>query len=202
MKNKAKQLKAQELSLTAQTGTGDYKTVRNIPIEPRIDKALTIINNFIQKLQSYPVQMIPPSESTIELAKKFKKPNLLEPKPDIEIKRYLPSAIRIKNDLENNPTNLIMPDNIIGQDNSATTLIDNLLILRDDMQKLNVDGKEIVDSIKDVQNALKSQQESGWLRKINRREKIYERLINQHFTDEWNINKTGTTFRLTKKGGE
>ena len=202
MKNKAKQLKAQELSLTAQTGTGDYKTVRNIPIEPRIDKALTIINNFIQKLQSYPVQMIPPSEFTIELAKKFKKPNLLEPKPDIEIKRYLPSAIRIKNDLENNPTNLIIPDNIIGQDNSATTLIDNLLILRDDMQKLNVDGKEIVDSIKDVQNALKSQQESGWLRKINRREKIYERLINQHFTDEWNINKTGTTFRLTKKEGE
>ena len=67
------------------------------------------------------------------------------------------------------------------------------------MQKLNVDGKEIVDSIKDVQNALKSQQESGWLRNINRREKIYERLINQHFTDEWNINKTGTTFRLTKK---
>ena len=72
MKNKAKQLKAQELSLTARTGAGDYKTVRNIPTEPRIAKALTIINDFILKLSSYPVQMIPPSESTIELAKKFK----------------------------------------------------------------------------------------------------------------------------------
>ena len=47
MKNKAKQLKAQELSLTARTGAGDYKTVRNIPTEPRIAKALTIINDFI-----------------------------------------------------------------------------------------------------------------------------------------------------------
>jgi len=197
MKNKAKQLKAQELSLTARTGAGDYKTVRNIPVEPRIAKALTIINDFILKLSSYPVQMIPPSESTIEIAKKFKKPSLLEPKPDIEIKRYLPSAIKIKNDLENNPTNLITQ--LMSQENAATTLIDNLLIPRNDMQKLNVDGKEIVDSIKDVQNALKSQQESGWLRNINRREKIYERLINQHFTDEWNIKKTGTTFRLTKK---
>ena len=197
MKNKAKQLKAQELSLTARTGAGDYKTVRNIPTEPRIAKALTIINDFILKLSSYPVQMIPPSESTIELAKKFKKPNLLEPKPDLEIKRYLPLAIKIKNDLENNPNNLIAQ--LMSQENAATTLIDNLLIPRNDMQKLNVDGKEIVDSIKDVQNALKSQQESGWLRNINRREKIYERLINQHFTDEWNIKKTGTTFRLTKK---
>lgn len=186
IKTKADELKVNHLSFKAEDSPKDTRIIRNLPINDL--NALEKLNEFKQALLKYQVKLVQPSQTKINLMAKLKRP-YPQPEPDIDKNLWLKWVKDIENNL-NNPN----PD---GLDNFINQLITKLSITNN-LHNLNFDFDKLINELKKTSNILKSNSKAGWSRTINRRQKIYEKLVYRYFPD-WEIDISGNYFYLNRK---
>lgn len=183
LKDKADKLNAKELRFTATDGKNDVKVIRGLDTNKFKKEAIKNIDNFIRSVKERPVKIIEPDEKLIDLMKKMGKPTP-KPRPDLNAEKY----INISNDIKNNLDDLFQVysyEDKLGDPYS--------------WGKLNIDINPLKNSLKDLANAHLSNTPEGWARRENRRKKIYEKMVKQQMSDDWDINIGSNSFTLRRK---
>ena len=67
------------------------------------------------------------------------------------------------------------------------------------MKLSQMNTQPLIDSLNNFTNAILSNMDQGWTRTRNRRAQIYEKMINRHMRQDWDIEKSGNYFTLTRK---
>jgi hypothetical protein len=187
LKDRADRIGAQELNFTGHKSDGDTKIVRDINPDKYKANILFHLSQFDQVVSQHQVQMIPPSETKINLWKKLKRdypPNSL---PDFNQRIYQNSIERINSALKNNER--------------VSSLIDGLKTGEGtgDFNVIGYDIKPLIASLSNYDNAIASNSPEGWRKTRNRRTSIYTKLLHRHMSSDWNIEIRGDSFELTRK---
>jgi hypothetical protein len=184
LKKKADQLKAKELHFTAFKGERDIKLVRNLDVEPYKAQALKSLAYFTKAIGSYQVQMIPPSQSLLSLHKKLNKPEP-QPQPDIDKKSWLIWAKRVGLSIRGNL--------------QLDSLIDQLKTAKGNNRLPMIDLDQVIADLENLNMAVLSNTERGYEKNVNRRLKVYTRIVYKYFYPEWDVKISGTSFTLTRQ---
>lgn len=183
MKEKADVLKAQELTFEAINGSP--KVMKNMNSTPYAQKVLTLLQPLEHLLTTHPVKMIQPSENLMNLARKFGKPPPVA-RPDLDTSSLFHAIGELKKNLNSHTYNP-----------SVHEFIEKLLSV--DWALFHYDPLPLVQALRTLEGSWLSKNDQGWMDSRNRREGVYEKLMQRHFSDEWNIEKRGTFFTLTRK---
>lgn len=178
MRKKADQLKADVLTFTAQKGDGDIRVIRNMDVSRFKPVALQELVKMRSVITSYQVKMVKPNaEIFIRLGRPVP-PDY----PDLDKDKYLKILSAYESQIDS-----------VGQ------LVTNTTHLFQDLSRLNIDASGFIDAMKRLWEAQESNTERGFYSNRNRREFVWEKLINRHFSD-WLMEKNGVKFRLSRKG--
>lgn len=179
IKQKSEQLKIKKLTFTAQTGQNDIKTIRNLDINKYKKIFIGFLNELKLKLNNYKVKLIEPNK---QLYLKLNRPIPLA-KPDVDKELFDKIFKKIEQLIQNNE--------------SIEDVFNNTYHNFEELKKVGIDTAGFLNSFRDLSNAIQSNSPSGWNRSLNRREVVWEKLVNRYFSD-WNVNKHGTKFELTR----
>lgn len=185
IKTKADKLGAKYLDFHSTRSDNDVKIIRNLDIEPYKKQALNYLNQFLNDINNYKVNMIPPSQNMINIHQKINKP-IPESRPDLNKKEWIEIITKLKSKIENNEENI-------------EDYIDNFYNAHGTGRLGSINPIKIISALKDYSNAVKSNTERGFHREKNRRTAIYTRILNKYFTDDWHIDIKGNNFDLTRK---
>lgn len=186
LKEKANQLKADKLSFRGQDSESDTKTIRNIDPNQYKELALKELNAFSQVINNHQVQMIPPTQSKIDLYKRLNRDDP-QPMPDFNKPLWLKWLQNIHNEIK--------------MGNRITNFIDQLKTGMgvSDFKNINVNLKSLIETLTNFDNAVISNSPEGWQRTKNRRTIIYTKLVNRYMSQDWNIEINGNWFYLTRR---
>lgn len=176
IKEKANKLNAKVIRFDAIESKNDTKTIKNLNTKEYQSKFIIDLNNFKQQINNYKPILIYPNQ---ELYNKLKRP-LPPPRYDLDTNYWNDIIKFIYNQL----------DNIIELRKFKDLLEQNLI--------KNINVTNILESLQNLINANLSNTETGWQRKINRRENIYNKIVNKYFSSEWDISKNKNHFVLTR----
>lgn len=178
MRKKADQLKANVLTFTAQKGDGDTRVIRNMDTNRFKSVALQELAKMRSIITSYQIKMVKPkAEVFIRLGRPVP-PDY----PDLDKEKYLKilSAYELQID-------------------SIGELVTNTTHLFQDLSRLNIDASGFIDAMKRLWDTQESNTERGFHSHRNRREFVWEKLMNRHFSGDWLMEKSGVKFRLSRK---
>ena len=177
MRKKADQLKADVLTFTAQNGAGDVRVIRNMDINRFKPVALQELAKMRNMIISHQVKMMKPNAELFARLGRAVPPDY----PDLDKDKYLKilSAYELQID-------------------SVGDLLNNTTHLFQDLGRLNIDASGFIDAMKRLWEAQESNTERGFQRHRNRREFVWEKLMNRYFSD-WLMEKNGVKFRLSRK---
>lgn len=183
LRNKADELNIKKLTFLAQKSEKDYKIIFNLQIEPLKTNILNSLKELLQFLETRKTQLIAPTKTQIELAKKFNRPKP-ENKPDINPnwKDKIKELIKKIEDEQ-----MIGINDFEISYNSA----------HDEFKNIGYDLKEILIKLKKYKEVIQSNSPDGFIRHKNRRAEIYDKLIRKYFSD-WNITRNDDYFELTR----
>lgn len=181
--NKSEKLNAQQLSFSAYSGKNDTKFVKNLEIEPYKNIALKELEKFRQILVHFPVKMIPPSQSRIDLFQRLNK-GMPQPLPNLDTHKAIQFIDEYISNIDN-PTY------------SADGFLNNILYMAD-FEKFKINTDQLIYALRNLEMAQKSQQ-GGYSIVRNRRAAVYEKLLQRYFSNEWDIKKYHTSFTLNRK---
>lgn len=177
MKKKADQLKADVLTFTAQKGDGDIKIIRNMDINRFKPLALQELAKIRNIITAYEVKMVKPKADVFIRLGRPVPPDY----PDLDKDKYLKILSAYESQID-----------------SVGELVTNTTHLFQDLSRLNIDASGFINAMKRLWEAQESNTEHGFHRHRNRREFVWEKLMNRYFTD-WLIEKSGVKFRLSRK---
>lgn len=177
MKKVADQLGAKELSFTGQDSPRDYKKLFNMPLEPTKTNLLATLKDIVKTVESRTPQMIPPTQKTIDIYTKLKRP--------------IPSA-----KLDFDPKNLNIIKNVIS-DVEANRRIPEFFSFFQELKNLGFDFLILEKQIRIFNQIIQSRTEEGWTRHKNRRAEVFEKLVKKFFGD-WTIERLGNKITLTR----
>lgn len=180
IKTKADALKAKTLTFTSHKSNNDTKTIFNIDIEKPKQNLINDLKNLQSKINQYDPKPIQLTQSTIDLYKKLNKP--------------IPPMFDLNKEKVNDYINQIYHAIETNNEHEIYDLRQNLF---DYKLPLNTDN--LKKSLQEFENALKSNTEQGFKRTINRRSKIYARVLDKYFSNDWDINMNNDRFVLTRK---
>lgn len=178
MRRKADQLKANVLTFTAQKGDGDIKVIRNMDISRFKPVALQELAKMRSIIGSYQVKMVKPKA---ELFARLGRP-VPPDYPDLDKEKYLKILSAYESQID-----------------SVGELVTNTTHLFQDLSRLGIDASSFTDAMKRLWDAQESNTERGFHSHRNRREFVWEKLMNRHFSTDWSIEKSGVKFRLSRK---
>lgn len=185
IQDKSSSLNAKEITFQAFSDEDDSQVLKNLPIDSYRQKLNSQIDYFSNVLRRFPVEMIPPSQSRIDLFARLNR-GVPEPLPNLDTKLLLNLMDDLKMSLESPESSRPAINNVMEKLYSV------------DWKQFNIDPKPMQMAIKDFEGALESNTESGWRKFKNRRESVYEKLVQRYFARDWKISKSGTFFTLTK----
>lgn len=185
IQDKSSSLNAKEITFQAFSDEDDSQVLKNLPIDSYRQKLNSQIDYFSNVLRRFPVEMIPPSQSRIDLFARLNR-GVPEPLPNLDTKLLLNLMDDLKMSLESPESSRPAINNVMEKLYSV------------DWKQFNIDPKPVQMAIKDFEGALESNTESGWRKFKNRRESVYEKLVQRYFARDWKISKSGTFFTLTK----
>lgn len=170
-----------EITFSAFKGDKDTKIVRNLDIKKALVNMERHLEMLMRELNAHVPVYHEPSENLKKImAKKGQVPRRI---PDIDVE---PIKLKIHS-IKDNPFIEDIKD------------IGYFLTSRADITKTFPSAKLASKAVIDYANALKSHTKDGTEITQNRRAKIYDRLVNRHFSDVFDIHKDGDEFTLTKK---
>jgi len=186
LKNKATALGAEQLTFTAHKSDADTKVIRNVDPEQYKRRALYELQQFASQVQNHQVQMVPPSETKINLWRKLKRGEP-QPMPDFRQDLWLKWIQSIHSE--------------ISQNKPITQFFNQLKtgIGVGDFSAINFSLDKLTSALTDFDNAVASNSTEGWERTRNRRAAVYTKLVNRYLSDDWDIKIDGDWFRLTRK---
>lgn len=182
IKDRADRIGANKLEFEAYHSDADTKILRGIDSNLYKYKALLELNKFHKIVQAYEPKLIPPTQIKIDLWKRLGRG---DPKPlyDISKDMWIRSIRNTEEAIKNN--------------SRIADFIDSLKI--NDFNFLNYDISNLIEVLTNFDNALESNSEQGLRRVKNRRAAIYSKLIDRIMTNDWNIERYGNRFYLTRK---
>ena len=80
---------------------------------------------------------------------------------------------------------------------AISELQDALLVI--DWKNFNININPLLTALTNLKGAWLSQSEDGWQVERNRRKAVYEKLMNNYFSDEWDIEINNNYFTLKRK---
>ena len=86
-----------------------------------------------------------------------------------------------------------------SQIDSVGELVNNTTHLFQDLSRLGIDANSFIDAMKRLWESQESNTERGFQSHRNRREFVWEKLMNRHFSMDWSMEKSGVKFRLSRK---
>ena len=178
MRKKADQLKANVLTFTAQKGDGDTKVIRNIDIGRFKPVALQELAKLRSMIMSHQIQMVKPNASVFTRLGRPVPPDY----PDLDKEKYLKILSAYESQID-----------------SLGELVSNTTYLFEDLKRLNINADNFITAMKRLWEAQESNTEHGFYSQRNRREFVWEKLMNRHFSSDWLIEKNGVKFRLSRK---
>jgi len=179
IKQKANQLKINQLTFIAQIGKNDRKNVKNLNIEKYKKPFLENLNKLKFELNKYQTKLIEPNHSIY-----------------IKLNKPIPPA---RPDVDKDLFNKIFQEieQLIHNNQSLETLLNNTYHIFENLKISGININEFLKSFEDLSNAIQSNLPSGWNKYSNRREVVWEKIVNRYFSD-WNVLKDGTKFELTR----
>lgn len=187
MKEIPKRYNFNTITFSAWSGKGDNKIIKNLPINEPKQQFLKSFDTFFKAIKNFKPTEIPPSQTRIDLAKKFDKP--LTPLYDIN-KDYV---ILLLNDLNE----YMKTDNTLIKD-----IISKLHYLSQhkDSPINKLPGYEdLIKYGKTYSDAILSNTDYGLPQTHNRRQSLYSKILNKFFNNDWNISQNNSSFTMTKK---
>lgn len=186
LKDRADRLGAKRLNFRGESSDKDTKIVRGLDPEKFKPRALAELQNFEAIVMGHQVQMIPPTQRKIDLWQKLNRGDP-QPTPDFRKDGWVRWIAQAKEAIVNN--------------DSENKIVDGLLTGQGigDFNPIGFDPTNLISALSDFFNAVKSNTESGWTRKRNRRTAIYTRLVQKHMAEDWDIEISGDWFYLTRK---
>ena len=186
LKKKAEELGAKELQFRAHVSEGDTRVVRGLDPEKYKPQLLKAIDDLDQVILSYKPQMIPPSQTKLDLWQKLNR-GIPEPEADFRPEVWHNWLNKLRKAIQDNQI-------VDGFVDTIKTVIGT-----NKFKPLGIDLTSFVTALEDYSNAVLSNTERGWIRRRNRRASIYDTLLKRYFTDSWIIERDGNFFRLFRK---
>jgi len=196
IKNKANKLKAKTITFHAIKGKGDTKVMNKTDPSPYLNNVIKELRNLTVTLNNHKVTMIEPDEGIINLYKKLNM-GTPEARPDLDINRVLGYISQVTYAIQNNDITKYPTEVAKACNDVVANLYSNI-----DWNKFNINIEPAIASLKNLEGAIYSNTEIGWLTNKNRRSSIYDKLLNRYFSDEWDIKKSNSYFTLTRKSNE
>jgi len=190
IRKKANLLNAKILTFTAQKGDGDTKIIRGLDINRYKPNALLELDKMREIISHHQVQML---KKDAALYIKLNRP-VTPDYPDVDKEKYLKILSKyefIINNITNGSKQSPSPSPLHD-------LLNNTIHLFEQLDVFGINSKKFIDSMKLLDDAEESNTEMGLRKYRNRREFVWEKLVNKHLSD-WIVDKQGTKFKLTRK---
>ena len=185
--DRAEKIGAKELSFRGYVSHGDHKEVKNLSLDRNIPAILFELDKFYQMVSSHTVEMIPPSQRTIDLFAKLNR-GVPSPKPSLPKQQLLDWIETVKSNLKQRIENHY-------QESIIQKALNDLLSMNFD---LNYDMSNLITLLKKQILAIKSNTEEGTSITKNRRNSIYRKLLKKYFDPEkWEIKENHEYFYVT-----
>lgn len=173
-------IKATTITFTAFDSENDVKVIRNMPIEKPKEMVLKEIGSLENIIKMHIEKMVNPSKERIDLFTKLGRP-VPGPSLDFDKNKWLGWINSLRQS--------------IMQNSLLDDYIDKIYVSAKELSVINYNNENLIELMKQFNYAAKSMTESGWLRRRNRRESVYEKLIKKHLPN-WNMTKNGNYFKL------
>jgi len=188
MKEIPKRYNFNTITFSAWSGKGDNKIIKNLPITEPKQQFLKAYDTFFKSITNFKPTEIPPSQTRIDLAKKFNKP--LIPLFDVNKDYIMPLLNDIKEYIKTD-------DPLIR---GIISKLDDLYQYKDSTIINKLPGYEdLIKYGKKYSDAILSNTDYGLPQTHNRRQSLYSKILNKFFSNDWNITQRNSSFSLTKK---
>jgi hypothetical protein len=184
--SKADKIGAEQLSFRGQKSDGDTRTVRNVDPDKYKMKAMIELRKFAQEVQQHQVQMVPPSETKINLWQKLNRGDP-QPMPDFRKDIWTKWVANVNSAIEGTG----QLSDLVNQLKTGIGVGDFTILYN------NLDP--LINALTNLSNAFISNSPEGWKKTKNRRTAIYTKLVQRHMANEWDIKINGDWFYLTRK---
>ena len=189
MKTKANDLGAKQLTFSAWKGQKDTQTFKGVDVQPYARAALQSLMPFKAAIDQYEVKMIEPSPNLVRLFQMQGKTP--QARPDLAKDGTLTALQNLIAAINSNADPVKLYQACDQFDEHGYSI---------DWQKFGIDARAALQAVKNLRGAAWSNVEGGtWQKDRNRRGDVYAKLMQRHFSQEWNVKQEGDRFELTRK---